>query len=141
MKKVIRLTESDLHKIIKKVIKEEESDWWTKYGFDNEESFNENYENVNEYASKLSLDVEDEIRNLLINFFDQTGVVRIVEEIVKSRQKMFKERYPQYSNVGEFINWNIDDLLTANTNLDSEEIMDELTEEISIIFSKIIFGK
>jgi cellulose biosynthesis protein BcsQ len=141
MKKVIRLTESDLHKIIKKVIKEEESDWWTKYGFDNEESFNENYENVNEYASKLSLDVEDEIQNLLINFFDQTGVVRIVEEIVKSRQKMFKERYPQYSNVGEFINWNIDDLLTANTNLDSEEIMDELTEEISIIFSKIIFGK
>jgi cellulose biosynthesis protein BcsQ len=141
MKKVIRLTESDLHKIIKKVIKEEESDWWTKYGFDNEESFNENYENVNEYASELSLDVEDEIRNLLINFFDQTGVVGIVEEIVKSRQKMFKERYPQYSNVGEFINWNIDDLLTANTNLDSEEIMDELTEEISIIFSKIIFGK
>jgi cellulose biosynthesis protein BcsQ len=141
MKKVIRLTESDLHKIIKKVIKEEESDWWTKYGFDNEESFNENYENVNEYASELSLDMEDEIRNLLIDFFDQTGVVRIVEEIVKSHQKMFKERYPQYSNVGEFINWNIDDLLTANTNLDSEEIMDELTEEISIIFSKIIFGK
>jgi len=140
MKKVIRLNESDLYKIVKTVIKEE-SDQWTDYGFDNEESFYENYENVDEYASELTMEVDNEIQSSLINFFEGTGFVRVVEEIVKSRQKMFKERYPQYSNVGEFDNFNIDKLLTANTDLDSGELMYELIWEVSLAFMDTIFRK
>ena len=143
MKKVIRLTESDLLKVIKRVIQEEEeSDWWTEYGFNNEESFYENYENVNDYAHELTIEVLDEFEDLLISFFKQTDFLENIKEIVESRQKMFKERYPQYSNVGEFTNDDIDKLLTANANLDSEEIMDELVAQVSdSIFEAILSNK
>jgi len=127
MKKVIRLTESDLQKVIKRVIIEEEESHWRKYGFDDEESFYENYVNVDEYARELTIEVEEEIRDLLINFFEQTDFVGIVKESVESRQKMFKERYPQYSNVGELGNDYIDSLLTANPDLESEDVIDEVS--------------
>ena len=123
MKKVIRLTESDLHRVIKTVIKEE-SDWWVRYGFDSEESFLENYENVDNYAQELIYDVDRELQGLLLNFFEQIDLM----EIVKNRQELFKEQYPQYSNPGEFYNEDIDNLLTANTNLDSDELMDKLID-------------
>ncbi len=126
MKRVIRLSESDLHKVIKRVIKED--DLYRKYGFDDEESFYEDYVNVDEYARELTMEVEEEIRDLLINFFEQTDFVGIIKESVESRQQMFKERYPQYSNVGELTNDYIDNLLTANPDLESEDVIDEVSD-------------
>jgi dihydrodipicolinate reductase len=89
MKKVIRLTESDLQKVIKRVIQEEEeSDWWTEYGFDDKGSFLEfYYEVVEEYAYELIMEIDNEVQELLIDFFEQTGFMENVKEIVESRKK------------------------------------------------------
>ena len=62
MKKVVRLSESDLSKIIKKIIKEDDSNWWTKYGFDSEDSFISDYEEADDYASELINDVDYELQ-------------------------------------------------------------------------------
>jgi hypothetical protein len=140
MKKVIRLTESDLQKVIKRVIQEEEeSDWWTEYGFDDKGSFLEfYYEVVEEYAYELIMEIDNEVQELLIDFFEQTGFMENVKEIVESRKKMFMEQYPQYSNVGEFMNENIDRLMTAKAKLDLEDIVEEASGSI---LDNILSGK
>ncbi len=140
MKKVIRLTESDLNRIVKKIIKEneEESDWWTKFGFDSEESFVSDYEEADDYASELISDVDYEIQELLIRFFETVDLGRII----KKRQLMFEERYPQYVNPDEeFYNEGIDYLMNANLNPDSEELMELLFKGYDHLLDYIFYEK
>ena len=140
MKKVIRLTESDLNRIVKKIIKEneEESDWWTKFGFDSEDSFVSDYEEADDYASELIRDVDDEIQELLIRFFETVDLGRII----KKRQLMFEERYPQYVNPDEeFHNEGIDYLMNANLNPNSEKLMERLFKGYDYLLDYIFYEK
>jgi len=138
MKKVIRLSESELSKIIKKIIKEDESEWWTKFGFDSEDSFVSDYEEADDYASELIRDADDEIQELLIRFFETVDLGRII----KKRQLMFEERYPQYVNPDEeFHNEGIDYLMNANLNPDSEILMERLFKGYDYLLDYIFYEK
>ena len=136
MKKVIRLTESDLNRIVKKLIKEneEESDWWTKFGFDSEESFVEDYIVADEYAEKLFWDADEEIKEIMYNFFDNVNIGNIIEKY----QNEFKERYPQYSNPKEtFHNEFITDLMNGDANYNPELLVDKIQDNlIDFLFYK-----
>ena len=138
MKKVIRLSESDLNRIVKRIIKEnEESDWWTKFGFDSEESFVSDYEEADDYASELISDADYEIQELLISFFET-----ILGPVIKKRQLMFEERYPQYVNPDEeFYNESIDYLMNANLNMDSEKLMEHLSKGYDHLLDYIFYEK
>ena len=136
MKKVIRLTESDLTRLIKRVIKEEESNWWTKFGFDDKESFLRNYEKVDDYALELTFDIQDEITQQLKHFMENIDF----EYIIESYQNIFRERYPQYVNEdGEFSNEYIDELMNAKTNIDPEILWDKLMDKGSGHMFDLIF--
>ncbi len=119
MKKVIRLTEKDLTRIVKRVIKENN---WEKYGFNDEESFLEEYKNADEYASDLYRGIDDEITELvgyaLSNFMGE------INNIVIESQNKFKDEYGQFAkNEDELYNDNIDDLMKMNmNNIDMEEL-------------------
>ena len=116
----------------------DESNWWTEYGFDSEESFKENYEEVDEYAHDLIQGVEDKLQELLIKFFERIDL----GNIVRDHQEMFKERYPEYSDENKFYNENIDNLMTANTNPDSEELMDKIIDGgVDSLFNYIFYTK
>ena len=126
MKKVIRLSETHLKTIIEKVIKEEESNWWAEYGFDDEESFLRNYEKVDDYALELIFDIENEFRRKLKYFMENIDLDFIIER----HQEIFRERYPQYVNdEGEFYNEHIDSLMNAKTNIDPEILLDKLMDK------------
>jgi hypothetical protein len=125
MKKVMRLTESDLSKIIKIIIKEDEdTNWRRDYGFEDEESYESHFEKVDEYANQLIWEVEDKIGEALFNCFEKLDL----GSIITKQQEMFKERYPEYSYPGKFFNEYVDDLLTANTNPDSEVLVDKIID-------------
>ena len=52
MKKIIKLTESDLSRIVKRVIKEEDENvdnLWKDFGFEDEESFIKHYIEADDY--------------------------------------------------------------------------------------------
>lgn len=134
MKKVVRLSESDLSKIIKKIIKEDDSNWWTKYGFDSEDSFISDYEEADDYASELINDVDYELQELFYEFFNTIDI----SDIIKKHQSMFIERYPQYVNtVEEFNNVGIGYLMGANNNPNLEKLYNNINEELmNYIFYK-----
>jgi hypothetical protein len=126
MKKVIRLSETHLKTIIEKVIKEQESNWWAEYGFDDEKSFLKNYEKVDNYALELIFDIEDEFRRQLQYFMENIDL----DSIIERHQEIFREEYPQYVNEdGEFFNEHIDSLINAKTNIDSEILLDKLMDQ------------
>jgi len=119
MKKVIKLTEKDLTRIIKRVIKENN---WEKYGFNDEESFLEEYKNADEYASDLYRGIDDEITELV--GYELSNFMGEINNIVIESQNKFKDEYGQFEkNEDELYNDNIDDLMKMNmNNIDMEEL-------------------
>jgi hypothetical protein len=124
MKKVIKLTESDLTRIVKRVIKENN---WEKYGFSDEETFLEEYNNADEYASELYMSIDRDITNLigytLSNVWDE------ISNIVDEYQNNFKEEYGQFaSNEEGLYNENINDLMKINIkNTDDRELSSQIS--------------
>jgi predicted ATPase len=95
MEKIVKLTESDLNNIIKKVIKE---NYGEEFGFDNEEEYFKDFIEADEYAEKLYWElhetVEDNVRMFLehIDFY----------QIVSYYQEKFRERYVRYSDLESY---------------------------------------
>ena len=98
MGKKIKLTESDLNRIVKRVINENH---WTNFGFDNEEEYLKDFVEADEYAGKLyrslTKEIDDRFSNLIygIDFSD----------IIRNYQNKFQRKYGKYSNVKDEI-WN-----------------------------------
>lgn len=96
MKKKIKLKESDLINIVKKVIKEQDQNnrHWENFGFEDEESFLKHYEKVDEYASELEDEIYNEIYDNLVYALENIDF----EEIVSKRQKRFMNKYGEYND-------------------------------------------
>ena len=107
MKKVVKLTESDLKRIVQKVIKESDLEG------DELETFIE----ADEYASNLMYEMESELENLIGDFLRNIEL----ENLIKGYQYKFKEKYPMYVNSG-YENDNIDSFMELSVKDGLDEI-------------------
>jgi hypothetical protein len=131
MKKVIRLKESELTNLVKRIVNEEKENHWVDFGFDDEESFINNYKIADDYASDLFSEIIEEIETQ-ISFFLSENLD--LNEIVSRHKNDFMKKYGKYHNNDmTFYNEGIDDLMrlrTKNINYDflSSEITDVITD-------------
>ncbi len=122
MRKVVKLTERDLTRIVKQVINE---DHWKDFGFEDEESFIEHYIEADDYAFSLSDNIESEIMNYI-----EDAVSRIdFEELIRDAKNDFKRKYGQYYDLNLY-NENIDDLKNLKS-IDPERLIGAIFEAVS----------
>lgn len=121
MKKTIRLTESDLTKIVKRVINENH---WEDYGFNDEETYVEDFIEADDYALELLMDMDSEFQEIFQQFLSSG----FVGDIINKYQTMFEERYPKYTeDRDEITNGHISDLFNLSDSDDYEDISGELS--------------
>ena len=114
MAKIIKLSETDLTRIVNRIIKENNLEQREDFGF----------EEADEYALDLIFDVNYEIIERLTNFFESIDLESIIEE----KKTMFREKYPEYDNFSDDYE-NISYLLNAKTNEDPEILADKLSDK------------
>jgi len=87
MKKVIKLTEEDLVKIVKKILKEDdESDYDL-----------EDYKKADEYANNLFSEIDDAIYYNILSVLESMDL----GNMVKDAQNRFRHHYPEYASTHE----------------------------------------
>jgi len=123
MKKVVKLTENDLIRIVKQTIKENDGE---KFGFDHEEEYLIDFEKADNYAGELYYQMIDEIDDRLLGIISGMDFSDIIERY----KNKFKRRYGKYKNVGiETINENITDLMSLKTEpIDIENYMNNMLD-------------
>jgi len=119
MRKVVRLTERDLTRIIKRTIKETDED-----------SSTEEFESANVYATNLWHKMDHEISELMS--YALSNVFEEINNIVQENQNEFKEEYGQFATDYEnFYGTEIYDLMDMNTDkLDIEILSLEMSGSI-----------
>jgi hypothetical protein len=87
MKKIIKLTEEDLVKIVKKILKEDdESDYDL-----------EDYKKADEYANNLFSEIDDAIYYNILSVLESMDL----GNMVKDAQNRFRHHYPEYASTHE----------------------------------------
>jgi len=110
MKKVIKLTEEDLKKIITKILKEDDE---SEYDL-------EDYKKADEYANRLFEEIDDAIHYNLLSCLESMNLGGMVSEA----QSMFKDRYPEYASTHESTeNYHITSLMRMSQNPDLENVV------------------
>ncbi len=110
MKKVIKLTEEDLVKIVKKILKEDD-----EYDYDLE-----NYKKADEYASNLISEIDDAIYYNILSVLESMDL----GNMVKDAQNRFRHNYPEYASTHESIgNEHISFLMELSQNPNLENIV------------------
>lgn len=122
-----RLNERDLSHIVKRVINEENEEYWKDYGFDDEESYTKDYITADEYAEDLTFQIYDEVFSQIMFFLDSSDI----QSFIKHRQKDFINKYGAYAKDHKSTsNENISDLLNMNPNFDSESAAEAMSETL-----------
>lgn len=117
MKKIVGLTESDLMKIVKRIIKEND-----------EEEYFDKFKIADEYAGELYIQMLDEIDNQFYEIIDGIDFSNIVEKY----QNKFKQRYSEFANISdEIYNNDISDLMSFRTTpITYENYSDYMSEAV-----------
>ena len=99
MKKVIKLTESDLTKIVKRLVKESDKD----------DSYYENFKQADDYALELYMEMDNKIIEIFSSILNNIDF----ESILKYYQNKFREKYGELADIDgdENYNENINDLM------------------------------
>ena len=116
MKKVVTLTEKELTNIVKRLVKESDKD----------ESYYENFEQADDYALELYMEMDDEIREIFSSILNNIDF----ESILKYYQNKFREKYGKLADIDgdEIYNENITDLM----NMGKKDVdFDLITYEMS----------
>ena len=109
MKKVIKLKEEDLKKIITKILKEDDEDYDL-----------EDYKKADEYANLLFEEVDEAIQNNLFYLLESMNL----GGMIKDAQDRFRHRYPEYASTHESIgNEHISFLMELSQNPNLENIV------------------
>ena len=107
MKKVIKLTEEDLTKIVKRILKEDDED---EYDL-------EDYKKADDYAEELYYDIDNAISYNLLSCLESMDL----GGMVKDAQNRFRRNYPEYASTHETTeNEHISLLMELSQNPDLE---------------------
>ena len=110
MKKVIKLTEEDLKKIITKILKEDDE---SKYDL-------EDYNKADDYADKLITEIYDAIEYSILPVLESMEL----GNMVKDAQNRFRRNYPEYASTHESTeNYHITSLMRMSQNPDLENVV------------------
>ena len=119
MKKIIKLTESDLTKIVKRLVKESDKD----------DSYYENFKQADDYASELYMEMDNEISEMFKRILNDIDI----ESIFKYYQNKFREKYGELADIDgdEIYNENISDLMNmGKKDVDYNSISYEMSSAI-----------
>jgi len=109
MKKVIKLTEEDLKKIITKILKEDDE---SEYDL-------EDYNKADDYASDLISEIDDAINYNILSVLESMDL----GNMVKDAQNRFRYHYPEYASTHETTgNEHISFLMELSQNPNLENI-------------------
>jgi rubrerythrin len=112
MKKVIKLTEEDLTKIVKKILKENDED---EYQYDLED-----YKKADDYAEELYYNIYDAISYNLLSCLKSMDLGGMVND----SQYRFTQQYPEYASTHESTgNEHISSLMELSQNPDLENVV------------------
>jgi|688.fasta_scaffold1683214_1 hypothetical protein len=122
MKKIIKLTESDLTKIIKRLVKESDEE------SDEDEFYYENFKQADQYASDLYFEMDAELQEMFNNILNNIDF----DSILKKYQNEFREKYGELADIHEDVyNENITDLMNmGRKNIDFDFISSEISGSI-----------
>jgi hypothetical protein len=113
MKKVIKLKEEDIKKIITKILKEDDD-----YDL-------EDYKKADDYAHDLFEKIDDVIQYNLLTCLESMNLGGMIREA----QFMFKDRYPEYASTHESTgNYHISSLMNMSQNPDLENIISSMID-------------
>lgn len=121
MKKVVRLTESDLVNIIKRLVKE-------SYGPEHDESYFEDFKNADDYAGELYMEMDNEIQTIVGEFLTNSNF----EKILHKYQNEFIDKYGQYSDVdyGVFNEYITDLMQMGNKDFNYDDAIGDISSTI-----------
>ncbi len=106
MEKIVKLSESQLNKIIKRIVIESSE-------LDYDESYLNDFKNADDYAGELYYRMDNEIQDVLGEVLKNINL----EQIILKYQNKFISKYGQYSNIGDDIyNDNITSLMQIGNN-------------------------
>ena len=109
MKKVMKLTEEDLKKIITKILKEDDSEYDL-----------EDYKKADEYASDLISEIYDAIDYNILSVLESMDLGNMVIDA----QNRFRRNYPEYASTHETTgNEHISSLMELSQNPDLENVV------------------
>lgn len=127
MKRINRLTESDLTRIVRRVVKENENHW-EEFGFEDEKSFIDDYVVADEYANDLYWDLSNEVENVLNSCIENMNLPQMISDY----QNEFIQKYGKYVNMdADIYNDYIDSLLSMDVRyIDVGDLSSALTEKV-----------
>lgn len=135
MKKIVKLSEKDLSRIVKRVIKEEEDDeFWRKYGHETEDDYYVDYAKSDDYASDLLYDMEEHIKHIFYNLLNEMDLQGLIEMY----QNEFKEsEHSKYLGL-DVDNEGIDSLmeLKVDSNINFDDLAYELMDKTMMFLKK-----
>ena len=107
MEKVVKLSESQLNEIIKRIVIESSE-------LEYDESYLSDFKNADDYAGELYSRMDNEIQDILGEVLKSIDL----EQIILKYQNKFISKYGQYSNIGdEIYNDNITSLMQIGNNV------------------------
>ena len=110
MKKVVKLTEEDLKKIITKILKEDDE---SEYDL-------EDYKKADEYANNLINEIDDAIYYNILSVLESMDLGNMVIDA----QNRFRRNYPEYASTHETTgNEHISSLMELSQNPDLENVV------------------
>jgi hypothetical protein len=118
MKKIIRLTESELISVVKKIIKENEEEWISSMeDIEGESDFSKMESKIINTSKKITKDLPKEKKDILKTFIEKRGI----DEFNKLVTDVFKK---QKNEVTENENWSDQEKLLGFTYGDKEKLED-----------------
>lgn len=121
MKKVVKLSESQLNDIIKRIVIESSE-------LEYDDSYLSDFKNADDYAGELYARMDNEIQDILGEVLKSINL----EQIILKYQNKFISKYGQYSNIGdEIYNDNITSLMQfGNNGINYDEIAGDISGQI-----------
>jgi hypothetical protein len=98
-KKIIKLDESDLTRIVKRVIEEDDNKGayypYQDFGYSDEQSYLKEFIEADDYAEQLYWQMDKEIQSIVSNAFSNVDF----GEIISNYQDEFRKKYNKFSNI------------------------------------------
>jgi hypothetical protein len=137
-KKIIKLDESDLTRIVKRVIEEDDNKGayypYQDFGYSDEQSYLKEFIEADDYAEQLYWQMDKEIQSIVSNAFSNVDF----GEIISNYQDEFRKKYNKFSNIDVDVESEyIDSLMSFRSGgVDFDEIVGEVTIAIFEAFEK-----
>jgi len=124
MAKIVKLSESDLTRLVKHVLKEDGYTPFKEFGFKNENEYFEKFDKADDYAMQLILDISSELTDRIMETIEYN-----LEPLIEEAKENFKSEYPMFTNMTDDIVSHIPTLMSSSPKkfyINKEDFYEEI---------------